>query len=70
MFLTVTSLWMCARFYEAATASARDVWALSFVNLLLVYTQYYGWLVVVGELLILLVWERSKLAGCCGRRQR
>ncbi len=35
--------------------------ALTAVNLLLVYTHYYGWMVVGVEGLFLLLWDRSKL---------
>jgi len=61
LLLTVTSLWLFARFYNASTAITSQLVALFVVNLLLVYTQYYGWLIVICELLILLVWARTKV---------
>jgi uncharacterized membrane protein len=60
LFLTVTSLWLFARFFNASTAIASQLMALFIVNLLLIYTQYYGWLVVAGESFILLLWARTK----------
>jgi uncharacterized membrane protein len=61
LLLTVTSLWLFARWYNASTAIASHVVPLFVVNLLLVYTQYYGWLVVIGELLVLLIWAPTKI---------
>ena len=61
LFLTVTSLWLFARFFNAPATVASHLMALFVVNLLLVYTQYYGWLVIAGEFFILLVRARNKL---------
>lgn len=49
LLLTVASLWLFARFVNAG--ARRTLAALTLVNLLLVYTHYYGWLVVAAELL-------------------
>ena len=35
--------------------------ALSAINLLLVYTHYYGWLVIAAEAAFLVLWDRDKL---------
>lgn len=53
LLLTLTSLWLFARFCnEPEDARARpSLAALTVCNLLLVYTHYYGWLVVAGQLL-------------------
>jgi mannosyltransferase len=61
LFLTVTSLWLFARFFNAPGTIASRLIGLFVINLLLVYTQYYGWFVVAGEFLILLLWQRHKL---------
>ena len=67
LFLALGSLWLCARFVNAARPgeSARQKSSLLFlflVNLLLIYTHYYGWVVVGCEFLYLLIWQRRKLA--------
>jgi hypothetical protein len=54
------SLWLFARF-SRVDASRRHAVALFAVNLLLVYTHYYGWLLVGHELVFLLVWRRRKV---------
>ena len=54
------SLWLFARFLRV-DASRRHAAALFAANLLLVYTHYYGWLLVGHELIFLLVWQRRKV---------
>jgi uncharacterized membrane protein len=53
LFLSLTSLLLFVRFLRAAPAGFPV--PLFLVNLCLVYTQYYGWIVVFAELVILLV---------------
>ena len=60
--LSVWSLWLFLRFVSGASASWRVVVALFVVNLLLVYTQYFGWLLVGTEGLCVLLW-RPRLLG-------
>ncbi len=56
------SLWLFARFIRAdADATGRDALALFCVNLLLVYTHYFGGLLVGLELICVLLWRRRKL---------
>jgi uncharacterized membrane protein len=62
LLLTVCSLLFFARFFNAANSINRNLIALFAVNLLLVYTQYFGWLVVGLELIFLALQERRKLA--------
>jgi len=62
LLLTLSSLWLFAKFLNASTTIAAHVLALFGANLLLVYTHYYGWLVVVGESFLLLLWARNKLS--------
>lgn len=45
----LTSLWLCARLVRTAGGRRATLLALFVVNLLLVYTHYYGWLVVATE---------------------
>ena len=61
LFLSVCSLWLFVRFFKAPAGARKQLIILSIVNLLLIYTHYYGWLVVAGELFIVLVWHRQKL---------
>ena len=59
--LTTTSLWLCVRFTDPASTVRRILPALLLVNLLLVYSHYYGWVVVFAELLFILLWRRERL---------
>ena len=64
LLLTLTSLWLFARLPRAAGPGIRRTFiALLFVNLLLVYTHYYGWLLVAAQLTFLLVRHRRLLLG-------
>ena len=67
LLLTLCSLWLLARFLNAADARPprTTLVALAACNLLLVYTHYYGWLVVASEaaLLLLLRTKRTRLTG-------
>jgi len=62
LFFTLCSLWVFVRFFNNTASARKDLLVLFIINLLLVYTQYYGWLVVGMELLSLLAWRREKLA--------
>ena len=61
LFLTLCSLWLFARFFNSRHGTKGSLIALFVANLLLVYTHYYGWLVVGVELTFLLFWKRDKL---------
>ncbi|MBA3512942.1 MAG: glycosyltransferase family 39 protein [Pyrinomonadaceae bacterium] len=60
LFLTVCSLWLFIRFFNA-TQARKQLLALSALNLLLVYTHYYGWLVIAAEAAFLVLWDRAKI---------
>jgi hypothetical protein len=60
LLLAACSLWLFARFSQV-DASKRHALALFAVNLLLVYTHYYGWLLVGHELIFLAVWQRRRV---------
>ena len=62
LLLTLCSLWLLARFFNAADErrSRRTLAALALANLLLVYTHYYGWLVVASEAALLLLLRRGR----------
>lgn len=58
--LTCASLWLFLKFSESA--NVKRLWlALSLVNLLLVHSHYYGWIVVFMELFLLILWWREKV---------
>jgi len=61
LLLTLTSLWLFARLLNREGSARALLCALFFVNLLLVYTHYYGWLVVVSEGVFLAVRARRRL---------
>ena len=60
--LTCISLWLFVRFAASASRVSRVLPALTLVNLLLVYSHYYGWVVVVVELFLILLWRRERAA--------
>jgi uncharacterized membrane protein len=60
LLFTAWSLWLFAKFINSAN-SRRYLLVLSVINLLLVYTHYYGWLVVAPETLFLVWFAREKL---------
>jgi len=59
LLFTLTSLWLLARLLNTDGRARRLRLALFLVNLLLVYTHYYGWLVVACEA-ALLVFRRDR----------
>lgn len=59
--LSVSSLWFFARLVNRTAGSSLTQFQLFAVNLLLVFTHYYGWMVVGLELIFLLVWKRTRL---------
>lgn len=61
LLLTLTSLWLFAMLVNQAGDIARPQALLCAVNLCLVFTHYYGWVVVAIELYFLLVWMRERL---------
>jgi mannosyltransferase len=58
--LTCTSLWLFVRFIDSTSAVRRVLPALAVTNLLLVYSHYYGWVVVLVELVFVMVWRRDR----------
>ena len=55
--LSLFSIWLFARFFYRG----KNIWILTAINILLVYTHYFGWLVVAAEVLIILIIQRIKL---------
>lgn len=61
LLLALTSLWLFVRFLRARPKTKATLLLLFAVNLPLVYTHYYGWLVVAAEALVLLLKARERL---------
>jgi uncharacterized membrane protein len=61
--LTLVSLWLLLRYWATPTVLNRNLNALFVTNLLLIYTHYYGWLLIGLEFAFLALWRRQKLAG-------
>lgn len=59
LFLSVTSIWLFVKF--ARNSRHMSLAALTVCNLLLVYTHYYGWLMVFAQACVVLVWYRQRL---------
>ncbi len=60
LLFAVCSLWLFARLVNLPKAPrSLHLWLL-LANLLLVYTHYYGWLIVGAELVFLTIWDRNK----------
>jgi len=56
MFLSLMSIWLFARYFYRGKSW---LW-LVIVNILLVYTHYYGWLVIGCEIVAIIVFQRMK----------
>jgi len=63
LLLTVTSLWLFAKLINGETRIGTTQAFLCGVNLLMVFTQYFGWIIVALELVFLVVWKRERLRG-------
>jgi hypothetical protein len=61
LLLTICSLWAFVRFFNSKSRTWKELLPLFAVNVLLVYSHYYGWLVVGIQFLFLLFWGRHKL---------
>ena len=55
--LSLFSIWLFARFFYRG----KNIWILTALNILLVYTHYFGWLVVASEVLVILILQRIKI---------
>ena len=61
LLLSVCSLWLFVRFIKSPVVPWALLGTLSAVNLLLVYTHYFGWVLVGAELLAMLRWRKQRL---------
>ena len=55
--LSLFSMWLLARFLNVG----KGIWVLTILNILLVYTHYFGWLVVMSEVFAVLILQRLKI---------
>lgn len=60
-FLSMCSFWLFMRYFNSTAGTNGKLVVLTFVNLLNIYTHYYGWVVVGMEFLFLIIWQRYKL---------
>jgi hypothetical protein len=60
-FLAMCSFWLFIRFFKTHEQATWQLVVLTIVNLLTIYTHYYGWIVVGIEFLFLLIWQRRKI---------
>jgi len=60
-FWSLCSFWLFIRYFKSTHQQTKILVALSIVNLLGIYSHYYGWLVVGMEFLFLLIWRRHVL---------
>lgn len=55
--LSLFSIWVFARFFYRG----KNIWVLTLVNFLLVYTHYFGWFVVFAEVAAIATFQRIKI---------
>jgi len=61
LLLSTTSIWLFVRFLRTENSRRAPQILLAVCNLLLVYTHYYGWLLIVSQLFVLLMWQRKMI---------
>ncbi|HEX8161510.1 MAG TPA: hypothetical protein VF538_06535 [Pyrinomonadaceae bacterium] len=61
LLFAACSLWLFARYCNSAAGARRDAFVLFVANLLLVYTHYFGWLVVALEVVYAAIFVRARL---------
>lgn len=57
MFLAILSMWLFTRFLHLG----KNIWLLTICNVLLVYTHYFGWFVLLAEIAVILFFQRIKI---------
>ena len=58
-FLALCSFWLFVRFIQGN--ARKFLIAMSAVNVLLIYTHYYGWIVLASEFVFVLIWQRARV---------
>ena len=59
-FLSLVSIWLFAKLLREKSDSG-VLFLLFFVNFLLIYTQYFGWFVVLVQFIYICLWHRNLL---------
>lgn len=59
LLLVLSSLWLFVKLQSRGQKALRIHFVLAGVNLLLVFTHYFGWVVVALELAFVLIWRRE-----------
>lgn len=57
MFLAILSMWLFTRFLHLG----KNIWLLTICNILLVYAHYFGWFVLLAEIVVILILQRIKI---------
>ena len=57
LFFSLVSTWLFSRFYFRG----KNIWILTIVNALMIYTHYFGWFVVAAEVLTIFIFQRIKI---------
>lgn len=61
LFLSLCSLWLFVSLFKSPVVRWTTMWALFGINLFLVYTHYFGWILVGAELLVLFLQRNRQL---------
>jgi uncharacterized membrane protein len=57
LFFALVSMWLFMRFLNLG----KNIWILTVINILLIYTHYFGWLVVLSEIAAIIILQRIKI---------
>lgn len=57
MLLAMFSVWLFVRFFYLG----KNIWLLTIVNTLLVYTHYFGWFLIIAEIVAIVALQRIKM---------
>ena len=60
VFFSLLSMWLFIKFSEQDSIQRQFDTALFAANLLLVYTHYFGWLVILSEVAFVIFWKKAK----------
>ncbi len=53
----LVSMWLFVRFLNLG----KNIWILTIINILLIYTHYFGWFVVLSEITAIIILQRIKI---------
>jgi uncharacterized membrane protein len=55
--LSLFSIWLFVRFLFLG----KNIWILTLINILLIYTHYFGWLIIFTEVMAIIIFQRIKI---------